>query len=373
MIDFKIKIKDLKVLSKDFTEYLFAWYRFLIIRFYRSLRHFEKGKSLIAEKLYEGRGKLVRPFVHTGMGGLAVLGVILAPIVANSFPSFSGDSFAQTPPPSAVLSSVTEAESTSTFFSDKPRPEPIEYIVVKGDTLAGIAQKFGVSLDTIRWANNLGDNVSIKPGQKLLISPVTGVIHKVKKGDTVYSLAKYYNTDAQAIVDYPFNTFTNDETFELAVGQILIIPDGIMPQKETSPQGTRFVAQQTPNAGTVAASGQFIWPTSGTISQGFRWYHRAIDIANNIGTPILAADSGRVTVAGWPDNIGYGNRVFIDHGNGFLTVYAHMSKILVSAGQTVRRGDTIGLIGSTGRSTGPHLHFEIRFHGQTQDPMGYLK
>src|SRR5690606_11476883 len=96
------------------------------------------------------------------------------------------------------------------------------------------------------------------------------------------------------------------------------------------------------------------------ISQGFRFYHQAIDIANKAGGAILAADAGTVTVAGWPDNYGYGNRVMIDHGNGMVTLYAHMSRIRVVVGQTVNRGDIIGDMGSTGRSTGTHLHFEVR-------------
>ncbi len=134
-----------------------------------------------------------------------------------------------------------------------------------------------------------------------------------------------------------------------------------------------YIARQTPNAGTVVASGIFVWPTSGTISQRFSWYHPAIDIANKTGVPILAADAGRVIIAGWPDNIGYGNRVLIDHGNGYTTLYGHMSKVSVEVGQTVQRGAVIGLMGSTGRSTGPHCHFEIRSSGKAQDPLAYLK
>lgn len=362
----------IKAFFQDFNLFLQSWYGFLVVRISLAVRRLEKGKSLVAEKLYQGRGKLVRPFIHSGMGGLVLLGILLAPIIANSFPSFSGNSFAQAPAPSAVLSSATEGEGqTSTFISEKPRAEISEYTVQKGDTIAGIAQKFGVTVDTIRWANELNDSMTIKPGQTLKISPVTGVVHKVKKGDTVYSIAKNYNTDAQGIVDYPFNTFTNDETFDLAVGQILIVPDGVMPKPQAPP--TQYFAQQTPNAGTIVASGIFVWPTQGVITQGFKWYHRAVDIANKMGTPILAADAGKVTVAGWPDNVGYGNRVMIDHGNSYLTLYGHMSKILVTAGQTVKRGDVIGLMGSTGRSTGPHCHFEIRLSGKTQDPLAYLK
>lgn len=359
-----------KTLS-EFKDFLKGWYKFLFWRFYFSVRHLEKSKSLAAEKLYQGRGKFVQPFLHSGMGGLAVLGILLAPVIASSF---SGNSFAQTPAPSAVLSSAIEAEAEmSTSISDKNRADVYDYKVETGDTLSGLAQKFGVSIDSIRWINSLDTVAAIKPGQTLKIPPITGIVHKVKKGDTVYSVAKYYNTDAQGIVDYPFNTFTNDESFALAVGQTLYIPDGVMPKVDLWAPGDLYVAQKTPNAGTVVASGSFIWPTSGVISQGFKWYHRAIDIANGTGTPILAADSGKVILAGWPDNVGYGNRVLIDHGNGFITLYAHMSKVSVVAGQTVKRGEQIGQIGSTGRSTGPHCHFEIRASGKTQDPMAYLR
>lgn len=361
----------MKLIFKEFKQFLAGWYRFLFWRLYSSIRRFEVGKSKAAEKLYQGRGKFAAPFIHSGMGGIVVLGIILAPVIANSLPS--GNTFAQTPPPSAVLSSATEAQSEiQTNISDKPRSEILEYKIEEGDTISGIAQKFGISIDTIRWVNDLESITSIKPGQVIKVPPVSGVVHKVKKGDTVYSVSKYYNTDAQGIVDYPFNTFINDETFALAVGQIIIVPDGVMPKiQQWSP--STYVVQKTPNAGTVVASGVFVWPTSGIISQGFKWYHRAIDIANAVGTPILAADAGTVTIVGWPDNSGYGNRVVIDHGNGYITVYGHMSKVHVVAGQTVKRGDTIGLMGSTGRSTGPHCHFEIRLSGKIQDPLAFLK
>lgn len=367
-------ILHLNDLGSDLIAFFYGWGKYLVYQLIFFFRRIEVGKSYLAEKLYQGRGRLAKPFIHTGMGGLFILCLLIAPVLTNSLPGFSGSSMAQNEPAPMVLSASfqTDNSSVSTSVSEKPRAEVYDYKVAPGDTISGIAQKFQVSIDTIRWANNLVSIESIKPGQTLKVPPVTGVIHKVKKGETIFSVAKYYNAESQGIVDYPFNSFVNDESFELAVGQTLVVPDGVMPKVDLwSPSA--YIARQTPDAGTVTAMGNFIWPTSGRISQSFRWYHRAVDIANKNGTPVLAADAGRVVIAGWPDNIGYGNRIMIDHGNGLATLYGHLSKIAVTAGQSVNRGDVIGLMGSTGRSTGPHLHFEIRKSGATTDPMGYLK
>jgi murein DD-endopeptidase MepM/ murein hydrolase activator NlpD len=263
-----------------------------------------------------------------------------------------------------------EEMETSTLVTIKPRAEIIEYSVQSGDTVSTIAEKFGVSVDTIRWENDLKSVKDIKPGQVLRILPVTGVRHKVKPGDTIYSIAKKYQVDPQAIVDWPYNTFANDETFALAVGQDLIIPDGIKPKETpTAPRPTYYA--QVPGAG--AGTGQFAWPTSGRISQGYSWYHKAVDIANKDAPDILAADGGTVILAGWVPPMAYGNHVIIDHGNGFVTLYAHLSQIYVGVGQKVARGQAIGKMGSTGRSTGIHLHFEIRQNGSAQNPLNFLK
>jgi murein DD-endopeptidase MepM/ murein hydrolase activator NlpD len=347
----------------------------IFIEFLRVLlfHHFEKAKNILVEKLTLGRGKLARPFVHSGMAALLILGMTIAPVIASSYPGFSQSPWAETPPPSAVLSSMIEADSqTTTLVSDKPRSEILNYTVQSGDTVSSIASKFGVSIDTIRWANELPSLSSIKPGQVLKILPVTGVSHKVKKGETIYSIAKYYSTDAQGLVDFPFNNFVNDETFSLAVGQTLIVPDAVMP-KETPWQPSAYIARQTPDAGTVVGSGNFIWPTSGTMTQRYSWYHKGIDIANRASPVILAADSGKVIVSGWPDARGYGNMVQIDHGGGIQTIYGHFAKLYVVAGQTVNRGDQLGIMGTTGRSTGIHLHFEVRRNNAAFDPMSILK
>ncbi|HKY74107.1 MAG TPA: peptidoglycan DD-metalloendopeptidase family protein, partial [Patescibacteria group bacterium] len=254
--------------------------------------------------------------------------------------------------------------------------EIIEHEVKDGETVASIAKLYGLQVSTVVWLNGLNEGKPvIKIGQKLKILPVDGVLHKVKRGETIYSIAKRYGLEgaqAQGIVNYPFNTFVNDETFALAVGQDLVIPDGVMPKADQLPVSA-IARVLTPNAGAISATGTFVWPASGVITQGFRFYHKAVDIANHAGGNILAADSGRIIIAGWMDNTGYGNRIMVDHGNGYITLYAHLSLIQVQVGQTVKRGDVIGQMGSTGRSTGTHLHFEIRRGGVAEDPLSYLK
>jgi murein DD-endopeptidase MepM/ murein hydrolase activator NlpD len=366
-----IQILMEKNFLKDFVFFIKVWRFYILRKAIWVFSKFEKWKDFLVERLIFGRGKLTRPFIHSGMAALLILGMALAPLIASS--GFAKDSWEEEISPSAVLSSAVSSEpQTTTLISEKPRAEIVNYTVKPGDTVSGIAKKFGISIDTIRWANNLESISSIKPGQVLKILPVTGVAHKVKKGETIYSIAKYYSTDPQGIVDFPFNTFSNDETFALAVGQILIVPDAVMP-KETPWQPSAYIARKTPDAGTVVASGIFVWPASGTISQPFRWYHKGIDIANKAGPVVLAADAGKVILAGWPDSIGYGNRVIIDHGNGYQTLYAHLAKIYVVAGQTVKRGDQIGVMGSTGRSTGIHLHFEVHKNGVAVDPLTILR
>jgi murein DD-endopeptidase MepM/ murein hydrolase activator NlpD len=304
------------------------------------------------------------------MAGLAAVGMIIAPVVAKEFPGRSVNPW-EVNSPSSVLSASTGDPETDTLVSDKVRDKVVEYIVQEGDTVSTIAEKFGISIDTIRWQNNLATKASIKVGQTLQILPVTGVSHKVQKGDTVYSIAKYYDTSAQAVVDFPYNTFSNDETFELAIGQTIIVPDGVKPAEVLWSPLAR-VKQTTPNAGTVVASGIFVWPTSGTITQNYVWYHLGIDIANHGAPSVLAADAGTVLVPPYMSG-GYGNYVIIDHGNGYRTLYGHMNVISVVSGQTVRRGDVIGKMGSTGRSTGIHCHFEVSLNGVRLNPLSILR
>jgi len=364
----KVKVSFILEL-KEFSGELF---KYLATILHLSFLRFEASKSVFVTILYRQRGKNAKRFVHSGMAGLAMLGVMIAPVIADEFPGKSVNPWEIETAPS-VLSASIEETGIETSISDKPREKIIDYTVTEGDTVSSIAEKFGVSVKTILWQNNLSEKDKIKPGQTLQILPVTGVSHKVSKGETVYSIAKKYDASPQAIVDFPYNTFVNDETFELAIGQIIIVPDGVKPEERGAAPSKPRIRQLTPDAGTVVASGSFVWPASGHISQGFSWYHKGIDIANKSAPNILAADAGTIEVAGWPDGYGYGNRVVINHGNGYKTLYAHLSRIYVVSGQRVNRGDAIGQMGSTGRSTGTHLHFEIIKNGAHINPLSLLQ
>lgn len=351
---------------------------YLRVRLYTHFSKFEVVKDVIVDLLYKRRGKYARPFLHGGMMMLLFIGITFGPVVLKRV---DAEYHAPDVLPSGVLTSVTDYGQGMTTIQGKEVTEfrggeVIEHEVKQGETVASIAQLYNLKPATILWLNTLDEKKPlIKEGQKLKILPVDGVLHKVKRGETIFSIAKKYGLEgaaAQGIVNYPFNTFVNDETFALAVGQDLVVPDGVMPRDDQLP-ASAIARVLTPNAGAVSAIGKFAWPTQGSITQGFRFYHKGVDIANRGGGNILAADSGKVIVAGWVDNSGYGNRIIIDHGNGFVSLYAHLSLIQVQVGQTVRRGDVIGQMGSTGRSTGTHLHFEIRRGGVHDDPLQQLK
>jgi LysM repeat protein len=353
--------EDVKLFFWELTKFIF---KSLHISFLK----FEQRKGVFVASLYRQRGKKSRQLTHYGMAGLTALGVLLAPIIAQEFPGKSVDPWQVSAAPS-VLSATTEEAGIDTQVSSKVRDSILDYEIKEGDTIKSIASKFGVSESTIRWQNGItGDKIKI--GQEIKILPVTGIAHKVQKGDTVYSIAKKYDSEAQAIADFPFNSFSNDETLELAVGQTIIVPDGVRSAGEGA--ATPRPKQLTPDAGTVVASGLFVWPTQGQISQSYSWYHPGIDIANRGLPNVVAADAGTVIYSGW-DGTGYGNMVMIDHGNGYKTRYGHMSQLFVVSGQSVGRGSAIGRMGNTGRSTGPHTHFEIYLNGGRVNPLSLLR
>ncbi len=258
-----------------------------------------------------------------------------------------------------------------TEIPDRPREGVITYTVQLDDTVLGIAEQFKLNPNTVLWANleDLSNPFVMEVGQILLIPPIDGVLHTVKEGDTVAKVAKLYKATAEAIVGYAPNQLASADD-PLTVGMVLIVPDG----DRTPPEQVVPAPSARGGTGTTApwrAAG-FVWPSYGRLTQ--RFYlpaHPAIDIGAPTGTPVVAADEGTVITAGW-SSVGYGNLILIRHPDGFVTLYAHLSNISVKYGDYVARGQRIGSVGSTGRSTGPHLHFEIQVGGRSYNPLVYL-
>lgn len=245
---------------------------------------------------------------------------------------------------------------------EKPKNATISvYVVRPGDTLASIAKLHDVSANTIRWANDISAGGGVKVGQTLTILPVTGIRYTVKKGDTLATIAKSSGADASDIAS--FNGI--DVADSLAVGTIIIIPDGeaATPAPAATPAKKTTIVKKIVSAVTRAGTsvGSYIAPLASYVqTQGVHGYN-AVDMAAKSGTPIMAAAGGKVIVAkagGY--NGGYGSYVVIQHANGSQTLYAHMSRVNASSGDQVSQGEVIGYVGSTGKSTGAHLHFEIR-------------
>lgn len=360
---------------KEFVDFVRTFSRYIVLRLTSAANSFESVKSFVVDFLLVRRGANVSTFVHLSLVVLAVVvllgGGVFSPsrIVSGSYPGVpTSPLVAGASETAGGAGVITSTVTPVTVISDKPRDKTIEYEVQQGDTVSQVAEEFGVSENTILWENNLSATSEIKEGQRLRILPVSGIEHTVASGDTIYSVAKKYQANAQAIIDFPFNDIGDD--FGLMTGQTLIVPDGAQPAAP-KPVPTQYLARE--NIPVVdLGSGQFIWPASGGLAQYFSWYHPAIDIDNLGGGPIYAADGGTVTMAGWPDSYGYGNRIEINHGNSYTTLYAHLSAIYVSPGQTVSKGDVIGAMGSTGRSSGTHLHLEIRRDGIPLNPLSLL-
>lgn len=222
------------------------------------------------------------------------------------------------------------------------------YIVRKGDSIALIAQMFNVSVNTILTANDIKKGDPIHEGDVLLILPISGIEHKVTNGQTLQSIAKLYSVDVEDIAFY--NEINVGD--KLAIGDELIIPDAEKSENEV------IKPIQNKNPGKNVA-GYFINPVPGSVkSRGVKPGHKGVDFAAPTGTPIYASGPGKILIARMGYNGGFGNYVVIQHPNGVKTLYAHMSKLSTTPGATVSQGDLIGYVGSTGRSTGPHTHFE---------------
>ena len=266
-----------------------------------------------------------------------------------------------------------------TTIPDRPSVDVTTYVVQPGDNLFKIAEKYGLRPETVLWGNYevLRDNPQfLRPGQELTILPTDGVYYQWAEGDNLQNIAKFFRIESEAILNYPGNRLTTDLTnpapTEITVGTWLIIPGG---KRELKDWGPPAITRKNPAAAAYYGAGYcgkvyegstgigaFIWPTVATSLSGYDYspsLHPGIDIAGAEGNAVFATDSGVVVYAGW-SQYGYGYMIVLDHGNGWQSAYAHLSAVNVGCGESVAQGKVIGAVGSTGNSTGAHLHFELR-------------
>jgi peptidase M23-like protein/LysM domain-containing protein len=281
-----------------------------------------------------------------------------------------------------------------TTIPSRPRQDVIKYTVVEGDTVFGIAEKFGLKPETILWGNYyilLDDPHALQPDQELNILPVDGTYHEWQQGEGLNGIATYYGVKPEDIINYPANnldpaTIGDFANPNIAPGTWLVIPGGHrefiswsapLGVTRENPASARVLGPGAcdPISGGAVGFGAFIWPANKHYLSGFDYTpsanHWGIDIAGNEGEGVYATDAGVVVYAGW-NNYGYGNMIMIDHGNNFQSLYGHLSAINVGCGQSVGQGDVIGAIGTTGHSSGPHLHFEIRAISSFVNPWDVL-
>jgi murein DD-endopeptidase MepM/ murein hydrolase activator NlpD len=288
---------------------------------------------------------------------------------------------------------ISRAAQLHTNIPSRPRQEILQYTVVEGDTIFGISEKFGLEPQTILWGNfNIlyDDPHALQPGQVLNILPVNGVYWEWLGGIPFGEWAKFYGVSAASIIELPANNLDpaavgDYENANIKPNTWLVIPGG---KKEFSSWGAPLgVTRENPASARVLGDGAcdpvtggavgygtFVYPTNRHYLSGFDYSektnHRAIDLAGAEGEGVYASDAGVIVYSGW-NNYGYGNMIMIDHGNGFQTLYAHLSALYRGCGQSVGQGEGIGAVGSTGRSSGPHLHFEI-MAGVKLNPWDYL-
>ncbi len=289
--------------------------------------------------------------------------------------------------PTVEVSGLVRSSDPNTEVSNELRTAPTTYTVKSGDSVWGIADKFGLSVESVLYANyevlqDKSDN--LMPGQVLTIPPTNGILHTWRSRDSLSSVASRYGADIQDILLFIGNDLDLANP-QVGPGTVVMVPGGnrelvniTFAAVTTDGSGNLISGFSGPGACSLAGvglmgSGSFIWPSAVHMVSGnyFGPGHNGIDIGAGIGSALFAADSGTVVYAGWL-NGGYGNFVMIDHGNGFTTWYEHLENIQVNCGDNVFQGSVIGTAGSTGNSTGAHLHFEIRFGGMPVSPWAYL-
>ena len=294
-----------------------------------------------------------------------------------AMPEFDGNGYIQ---------AISRQTTLLTIIPTRPREDVISYTVSSGDSIFSIAKNFNIKPETLLWANydQLKDNPDLLSlDMELKVPPVDGVYYSWLLGDTVEGVATKFKAKPQDIVNWPGNKMdlTNPQ---METGEMVLVPGG---QREfvtwivpTIPRERAGVSKSVYGAGACSGSyegaygsGFFAWPSANRVLSGNDYWpgHLAIDIAAAVGDGVFAADSGVVVFAGWATG-GYGYMVMIDHGNGYQSLYAHMSKVTAYCGQSVNQGTYIGAAGSTGNSTGAHLHFEVRYLGGFVNPWSVL-
>jgi murein DD-endopeptidase MepM/ murein hydrolase activator NlpD len=297
------------------------------------------------------------------------------------------------PEPAPQDEATPEAEPTAEPTPEatpEPKPAFIVYTVQPGDSVAGIAEAFGIDVDYILWNNSdlNADPDLLLVGQKLQIPTTSGLIYNVKLGDTLSDIASFYQIDVQSILAFVPNSIASPDS--LIEGMVLVLPGAVPPPppipaavtavENTNPEpAPASEPEPAPAPAAPPSSTGYAWPFTGNISsyfgehRGGNSYHLAIDIDafGRYGAPVVAAASGTVVLVASSD-WGLGTYITVRHSDGSETVYAHLSAVYVSQGQSVGQGEQIGAIGCTGYCTGPHLHFELWIGGSPVDPLQYL-
>jgi len=292
----------------------------------------------------------------------------------------------------APVEGLTKSADTHTDAPTASRNDFQEYSVVAGDTIFGISESFGINAETILWTNfSLRDNpAAIYPGQVLTISPTDGVLYAWCDGDGLNGVSEGLHVTPDVIIEWPGNNLSYETIGDYAnpniePGTVIFAPGGskgfenwtntILSREEPAESGVYGEGRCAPVYSGPTGTGTFIWPGVQTYLSGYDYLpeinHYGIDVAGDLNDPLFAVDNGVVVYAGWND-WGYGNVVAIDHGNGFQSLYAHLESLNVGCGSYIIQGDIIGYMGSTGNSSGSHLHFELIKDGSRINPHPYL-
>lgn len=273
----------------------------------------------------------------------------------------------------AIIATPSTETAVASVVGSSERSSAESYTISSGDSISSIANKYDLSINTLLWANDLSVNSVLQPGDALTILPLDGVKHTVSSGDTIAQISYDYDIDQDTILEY--NGMSDGSI--LSIGDELIVPGGEIQASTRSTSSAISSLFSTPTSTTATSSqatgtGYLLWPTDlRVITQYYGWRHTGLDVDCYYDNYNYASDNGYVTFSGW--NGGYGYVIDIDHGNGIVTRYAHNAALYVSAGQYVDAGDAIGLCGTTGYSTGTHLHYEVIVNGAKKNPLEYIR